>query len=59
MRYAVFDEATGSRTAVNPSQVITVVKVDERQTEIVLTNGAIVRVALSFETVLKQLSEAG
>jgi len=59
MKYATFDDVTGSRTAVNPSQVITIVKVDDRQTDIVLTNGAVVRVALSFDTVLKQLAEAG
>jgi hypothetical protein len=56
MRYAVFDDVVGIRTAVNPSQVVSVMKVDERQTDIVLVGSAVIRVALSFDSVVKQLS---
>ena len=56
MRYAVFDDVAGVRTAVKPSQVVSVMKVDERQTDIVLVGSAVIRVALSFDSVVKQLS---
>lgn len=56
MRYVIFDDTTGVRTAVNPSQVVTIVMVDNRLTDIVLVGGAVVRVALSFESVVNQLS---
>jgi hypothetical protein len=56
MKYVIFDDAAGVRTAVNPSQVVTVVMVDDRLTDVVLVGGAVVRVALTFESVVNQLS---
>ena len=56
MKYVIFDDTAGVRTAVNPSQVVTIVMVDDRLTDIVLVGAAVVRVALSFESVVNQLS---
>jgi hypothetical protein len=55
-RLPVFEDVAGVKTAVNPSKVVTVTRVNDQHVEINLENG-VVRVKLSFEAVLARLVE--
>jgi hypothetical protein len=56
-RLPVFEDVGGVKTAVNPSKVVTVTRVNDQHVEINLENGGVVRVELSFEAVLARLVE--
>jgi hypothetical protein len=55
MPLPVFEDASGHKIAVNPAQVVTVVRIDAQSTDINVVGGGIVRVSVSFDNVLSRL----
>jgi hypothetical protein len=55
MRLPIFEDTGGNRNAINPEQVVSVVKIDANMTDINLVGGGLVRVKLSFDNVVARL----
>ena len=59
MKFATFEEVGGSRIAINPENVVSVVFAGERFTDINFVGGGSIRVAVSFADTVSLLEACG